>query len=108
MKAKIEYNEERREAARYLERLNRLAVIHFAEVLRAHDTYQRICREAGFLPSAIVPQHYFEIAYKLLTFGTFGDRATLMLGTVEEIEKLVERVQRSNGFYDEKGFFIEI
>src|SRR5690348_16938209 len=103
---RIEYMQERRAAAEALEKFNRKACIHFAEILRDHDTYQRYCREVGVDPKEIIPKRFFEIVYSVLSLGKGEDRAVLLLGSAESIEKLIERIEDQRGFLDEKDFWI--
>jgi hypothetical protein len=105
--SKTEYLAGRRHAAELMASFNRRACIHFAEVLRTHDAYERLCLELGIPAEDMIPQEYFEIVYKVLSFGKLQDRATLLLGTASGIERLVTEIQGRGGFNDEKGFFIE-
>lgn len=108
MVSRAEYICERKRAAHALEESNRKACIHFAEVLRSHDEYERICKQLGMPAEEIIPKRYFEIVYRVLCFGTVENRAALLLGAPEAIDKLVRSTDQNGGFYDEKGFWIEV
>ena len=105
---KAEYYKARKSAAESMERFNRLACIHFAEVLRTHDQYERLFRELGMNPEQLIPKDYFEIVYRVLSMGKVEDRATLILGNAAAIEKLVKRVMAERGFKDERNRWVEI
>ena len=108
MKNRQDYQAERRKAAEILEKFNQLACAHFADILRKHDEYCRLCTEVGQPTENLIPADYFEAAYKLLSFGPIASRATLILGTADDIEKLVSRVQTYEGFYSYTGHWIEL
>ena len=108
MKTPRAYREERQRAAIALEQFNNAACIHFAEMLRLNDEQKRIAKELGQPIEDLIPADYFEAVYRILSFGPKQDRAVLILGTPNEIENLVSRVQRDRGFYDEKQFWIEL
>lgn len=108
MKNRIEYEHERRQAAELLETYNRRASIHFAEMLRKQDEYERVCKELGIPVQEIIPKRYFEITYRVLSLGKLQDRATLLLGTVNAIDKLLSEIDSVGGFRDERGFFVEV
>lgn len=108
MKSPDAYRRERKTVAEQLESFNRQACIHFAEILRLNDEQKRICAQLGEPVEDLIPLAYFESVYKLLCFGPKADRLLLMVGTADEIEQVVSRVQRDKGFKDETGFWIEL
>jgi len=108
MKTQRDWQRERQELAEELKRFNNRACIHFAEILRKHDEYKSLSRQLGENPADLIPVAYFEAVYKILSYAPAEQRLAIMAGTPEEIEKLVSEIQTAGGFYDEKGFWIEL
>lgn len=108
MKSFATYQRERKELAESLEQLNNSACRHFAQMLRLNDEQKRLSMELGQKPEDLIPAQYFEIVYRVLSFGKLADRFVLLVGSEQEIDKLIARIQLNRGFTDDKDKWFEI
>lgn len=91
-----------------LEDFNRKACIYFADLLRKNDQQRLICRELGQPEEDLIPVRYFEAVYWILTCGPRDSRLSLMIGTPAEIDLVVYRSLRLQGFVTEGGRWWEV
>ena len=108
MKTIQQHREELKKAAEFLQGLNEYSCAHYAKVLQQHDTYVRLCTEAGVQIEPLIDVDRFEMIYKLLSFAPLKDRATLMLGEAPEITRLLARTRNAGGFYTDQQHWIEL
>src|SRR5215475_5287477 len=103
MKNRIDYLKERQTAAHMLEELNRLACIRLSRDLRLNDEQKRICFELGEPGKDLLNVQFFDAVYRVLSLGKIQDRIAILMGSADDIDLLIARIQAAKGFYDDEG-----